>query len=148
MLSEIGQFLWSVFTHWQAYVTGGGITAIIAVFERLTSWRLSRRNYKLLVTIGFLSVAVFLAWRDEHIARAKLEVEFTPQFIREIDETAIAGRVSNDMCATTLESIIQMDMRNGGADSTVRGYALAIENGGHSVAARSIRMPFLNIRLS
>ena len=67
-MSEFWEFIKAVFSHWQAYVTGGGITAILQVWERLTGKSLSKRTYAILVMVGFLLVAFFLAWRDQHQA--------------------------------------------------------------------------------
>jgi hypothetical protein len=65
-MSEIGLFLWAVLAHWQSYVTGGFITAVLGIYERKTDKTIPWRLYVaiFLVTAGL--VAMFYAWHDEH----------------------------------------------------------------------------------
>src|SRR6266446_496733 len=67
-MGELWEFIKAVFSHWQAYVTGGGITAVLQVWERLTGHSLSKRTYAVLVMVGFLLVAFFWAWSDKNQA--------------------------------------------------------------------------------
>lgn len=68
LLRHVGLFAWAVFSHWQAWVTGGGIAALTQVVERLGGWTLSRPTYVRIFIVSFLLVAFFLAWRDQYTA--------------------------------------------------------------------------------
>jgi hypothetical protein len=73
MLREIGQFGVAVLSHWQAYVTGGTVTGIIAVTERLSGKSLPKKAYAAVFLGFFLLVSFFLAWDDEHHRADKLQ---------------------------------------------------------------------------
>ena len=79
---DIAKWIASIFFHWQAYVTGGGATAILQVWERLSGRQLSRKTYAQLVFGAFLFVAVFLTWREEHRAASTLEGAFLEPVLR------------------------------------------------------------------
>jgi cell division protein FtsB len=66
-MAEVLQFIWAVLSHWQAYVTGGVLTAVITAIERWRGKPFSWRFFAWFLGI-FLLVAFFLAWRDEHSA--------------------------------------------------------------------------------
>src|SRR5713226_1809607 len=65
-LGEIGQFTWAVLMRWQALATGGIVTAILLVLERVFDMPLARRDFILVVIVCFFLAAFFLAWRDEN----------------------------------------------------------------------------------
>jgi hypothetical protein len=65
-LREIGLFVWSVLTHWQALATGGIITGLLLVAEMVFDWPLSRQAFIVVVVVVFLLAAFFFAWRDEY----------------------------------------------------------------------------------
>lgn len=71
-LAELWEFTWAVFSYWQSYVTGGLITAIVRLCEKLTSKALPRRMYLVMFLVVFLVMSFFLAWQDEHRLRGKL----------------------------------------------------------------------------
>lgn len=59
-------FLISYLSHWQSYATGGVVTGLIAVFERLSSKQLTKKVYAA-IFIGIFSLAAFfLAWREQY----------------------------------------------------------------------------------
>jgi len=64
-LSDILIWSWAVLDHWQVLMTGGFITAILSGIqyrrEQSIPWKMARR-----IMAGFLLVAFFLAWRDQH----------------------------------------------------------------------------------
>jgi hypothetical protein len=62
--SDFLKFIFAVIGYWQAYVTGGILTALITIYERKREKPLSWRSYRWVV-VGFVVVAVFLAWRDQ-----------------------------------------------------------------------------------
>lgn len=66
-MAEVLQFVLAVLGHWQAYVTGGVLTAGITVIERWRGKPFSWRVFAIFLTI-FLLVAFFLTWHDEHSA--------------------------------------------------------------------------------
>jgi hypothetical protein len=127
--SDVMRFVTAVFSHWQAYVTGGGITAILAVIERLSSWRLPKKYYAVLITAGFLSVATFLAWRDEHRAAeaAKIAQGDAEKRLGEMNTPKLVGRINSVGVAPTgkheNDSIIVMvaTIKDAGAPSIVQG---------------------------
>lgn len=65
-LQEIGFFVWSVLTHWQALATGGIISGLLLVAEKVFDWPLSKQAFIDVVVIMFLLAAFFFAWRDKH----------------------------------------------------------------------------------
>jgi hypothetical protein len=66
MVSEIARFIWAVLSHWQAYATGGVVTGIVNVVERLSGKTLPKKAYALIFVIFFLLVAFFLAWHEQY----------------------------------------------------------------------------------
>jgi hypothetical protein len=70
-LRDIGQFVVAVVSHWQAYVTGGAVTGLLIVVERLSGKILPK---KAAIFLGFfLLVSLFLAWDDEHQRADRLQ---------------------------------------------------------------------------
>ena len=63
---EIGLFVWAVIAHWQSYVTGGVVTAIVTLFERKLNKTLVWKYYAIIFLASAGLVAVFYAWHDEH----------------------------------------------------------------------------------
>src|ERR1039458_4426709 len=66
MFSEIVIFVLAVVSHWQGYVTGGAITGLVALVERLFDWTMPKWAYGVLYLGVFLLVSFFLAWRDQY----------------------------------------------------------------------------------
>ena len=71
LLSEFFSFVYSTLNQWQALVSGGVVTALVAVFERVSGYHLTKRAYLALFVGTFLFVAFFLGWREER--RGRLE---------------------------------------------------------------------------
>jgi hypothetical protein len=65
MKDEVIKFIGAVISHWQAYATGGVVTGLIAVVERLSGWQMPKKAYAAIFLGAFLFVFFFLAWRDE-----------------------------------------------------------------------------------
>ena len=88
VLNEITRFGLAVVTHWQAYMTGGIVVAILSAYERLTRKTISRRIVVIAI-IAFFVVASFMAWRDQYRAAISAEDQFktltTPRFEGAID---------------------------------------------------------------
>jgi len=70
--TTVWAFLWAVKDHWIALMSGGVITVLLGVFERL-----SGKGVPLWVYIGilifFAFLACYLAWRDERKKAARLD---------------------------------------------------------------------------
>lgn len=66
MWSDFLVFCIAVVSHWQGYITGGAVTALVAVVERLSDWKMSKRAYATVFLGVFLFVSFFLTWRDEY----------------------------------------------------------------------------------
>lgn len=64
--SDLFHFAITILSYWQAYLTGGFITGVIGLVERLSHYRLTRRGYVGVFVVSFLLVSFFSAWRDEH----------------------------------------------------------------------------------
>jgi hypothetical protein len=99
LLKDIGQWLWSVATIWQAYMTGGIVWAIIGTYERVTQRTISVRSF-IYGVIAFLLAAFFFAWREQHnswlteqAARAKLETVRPYLVIEELSGDQIRAMV-------------------------------------------------------
>jgi hypothetical protein len=71
MLSDLGSFLFALWDHWQALVTGGLIAVVIVLVERRRDKPLSWRSFLIVMGIALLW-ACFGAWRDEHVERGKI----------------------------------------------------------------------------
>lgn len=65
-IHDIGRFVLAVVGHWQSYATGGVITGVIAVVERLSGKTLPKKAYGAIFIGVFLLAAFFLAWQDEY----------------------------------------------------------------------------------
>src|SRR5438128_615387 len=91
LFGDNAQFIWTVLSHWQAYMTGGIVMAAMFVYERLTQKTVSVR-----VVIGgiiaFLLVAFFMAWRDQNkqLERVTKDLERTKQDL-DTERKKVAG---------------------------------------------------------
>jgi hypothetical protein len=65
MFSELFMFLLAVVSHWQSYVTGGVLTAILVFVERLSNWKMPKWAFVTMFGGVFLLVSFFLSWRDQ-----------------------------------------------------------------------------------
>jgi hypothetical protein len=72
LFGDIGNFIVAVVSHWQSYVTGGVITGLIGVVERLSEWRMPKWAYASTFLGVFLLVSFFLAWREQYQEAQKL----------------------------------------------------------------------------
>lgn len=66
MLSDVGVFLVAVISHWQSYITGGAVTALIYIFERLTDWKMPKWAFAAVFLGVFLLVSFFLVWKEQY----------------------------------------------------------------------------------
>jgi hypothetical protein len=72
---DLFAFLISYLSHWQSYATGGVVTGLIAVVERLSGKQLTKKMYAA-IFIGIFSLAAFfLAWRDQYTRANDLATE-------------------------------------------------------------------------
>jgi hypothetical protein len=63
--SELLLFVKVYLSNWQSYATGGVVTGLISVGERLFGKPLPKKAYFLIFVVSFSLAAFFLAWRDE-----------------------------------------------------------------------------------
>jgi hypothetical protein len=79
---ELGEFLWAVITNWAGYTTGGLIVALLWLWSTLRQVPISRK-VGMAVSVGFLFIAFFTAWQEQHQlladANAKLDALTQPQ---------------------------------------------------------------------
>src|SRR5215204_1136357 len=68
-ISEISLFIYSTLSYWQALATGGIVTGVVGLIERLSGYHLTKRAYVGLFVGTFLLAAFFLGWREEHRQR-------------------------------------------------------------------------------
>lgn len=62
---DLWLFGYAVINHWQAFLTGGIVTAGIGIYEHKRNRNLSWQSYVVLIS-AFLLISFFEAWRDEH----------------------------------------------------------------------------------
>ncbi|HKG78892.1 MAG TPA: hypothetical protein VKA78_05720, partial [Pyrinomonadaceae bacterium] len=74
-ISEISLFIYSTLSYWQALATGGIVTGVVGLIERLSGYHLTKRAYVGLFVGTFLLAAFFLGWREEHRQRLQQEAE-------------------------------------------------------------------------
>jgi hypothetical protein len=79
MRREIVTFIWSFVSHWQTYVTGGSVTALITVWERLRNKNLPTRAYFLIFVVTFSIVGFFMAWREQYERAEGLHAKLNQQ---------------------------------------------------------------------
>jgi len=78
-LRDLGEFLWAVITNWAGYVTGGIIVALLWLWTSLVPREIPRetsRRIAIVLTLVFLLIAVFNAWREQKRAAAKVAADF------------------------------------------------------------------------
>jgi hypothetical protein len=85
MWSDIIVFAIAVVSHWQGYVTGGAVTGLVALVERLSGWTMPKKVYAALYVGVFLLVSFFLAWREQY--RAALTVPALQAQLQDRDNT-------------------------------------------------------------
>jgi len=64
-MSDVLQFVWAVLSRWQAYITGGVVTALITIVEKKRGKAFSWRVFVWFLAV-YLVVAFYLVWHDEH----------------------------------------------------------------------------------
>ncbi len=78
-MSLVLGWLWSMVTHWQSWVSGGGvgglILIIIVMIEKFhpRGWTMPKRWYAVIIGAFFVLGASFMAWRDEHRRADRLQ---------------------------------------------------------------------------
>jgi hypothetical protein len=99
LLNEIAKFILAALKHWQAYMTGGIIIAILSLYERAKKRSIPLRLMISIATV-FLMAAVFMAWRDQYHATIRAEEQLktltTPQFEGSIDMVAASPTTIKD----------------------------------------------------
>lgn len=93
ILNQIWMFFLAVLMHWQAYMTGGIIIAVMTAYGWLTKKEVSRRT-AIVAIIAFVIVAFFMSWRDEYLsainAQEKLDILTMPRFEGSIDMVSVS----------------------------------------------------------
>jgi hypothetical protein len=84
---DIIRWAWDVLSHWQVLVTGGAITAILAIIQLRRGESLPWRIYRWIL-LAFFVIALFLSWRDQY--RAKIALEHR---LSQLSVPVIAGRI-------------------------------------------------------
>jgi hypothetical protein len=72
-LTDIRDCAVAAFSYWQSYVTGGGITALAVLYEKIANRTLPRWTYLGLFLVVFVLMSFFLAWRAEHRLARQLD---------------------------------------------------------------------------
>lgn len=79
--SELQKFTSDVISYWQGFVTGGAITGLVVLVERMTSLKLTKAGFCGLFIVTFLLSSFFAAWRQQferaEAAESKLAVAAT-----------------------------------------------------------------------
>lgn len=126
IVSDFFLFLYSVLSYWQAYATGGLVTAIVGLFERFTEYRLTKKAYLSLFVVTFLLVAFFFAWRDEHAQSAA--------FVKRVAELEVALQKETQKhtpdIRVTVEDAFAGIVLDGSGDDTGLIFYLAVKNVG------------------
>jgi hypothetical protein len=134
---DIYTFFMSVITHWQAYVTGGAVVALVTLYERLSGNEISPRVV-VYGFIAFLVVAFFMAWRDvrneANVYKQNLDdlqksldmerTKNTPDFVGEIEQIVSGDSPEIHGC----QIFILMSIRNHGSQSIVEGWKIHIKS--------------------
>jgi len=81
--SEFLTFLWSFVSHWQSYATGGAVTGLIGVGERLWGKSLPKKVYFFIFVVTFSFVSFFMAWREQY-ERAQSESVYVETHIEPV----------------------------------------------------------------
>jgi hypothetical protein len=128
-LSDLILFIYTVLSYWQAYITGGLITAGVGIYERLTDKRLTKRAYVGLFVITFLLASFFLAWRDERLSLKNAKQELS----REKDQNApkLGGHIekviiSDSTDVNGAQVFVLLSIGNTGGTSIVEDFLLKI----------------------
>jgi hypothetical protein len=105
--SDLFHFAIAILSYWQAYLTGGLITGVIGMVERLSHYRLTKRGYVGVFVVTFLLVSFFSAWRDE-----RGNVEEVNKKIADIEAQSKKDSEKADKKIAELEAIIKKDAPN------------------------------------
>ncbi len=78
---EFKIFLLVFISHWQSYITGGAVTAVITLVERWREKTLPKRIYFIIFAVTFAMASFFMAWRDqfERAERLQISLNAKPQ---------------------------------------------------------------------
>jgi len=112
LFHDLARFVVAVVSHWQAYVTGGAVTGLVTLIERLTPWRLPKWAFAALFLGAFLLASFFLTWRDEYHRADALQATLNqhpiqPQF--QINIPPITVLPSQTSSGKTPAIVIKMD---------------------------------------
>jgi hypothetical protein len=144
LLSEIGEFVWSVVNNWAGYVTGGILIAFLWLWLALRQENVTREVASRLA-VAFLVVATFNAWRQKSEALSELQKRLaTPNL-----EGTIGSVWSGSFGARPL-LIITLFFKNPlGPPSGIIGYQLSVKlNDGKTVLGEIPVMPTDEVRVS
>jgi len=69
MIHQLFEWLWAMLTHWQGWLSGGGLGGLALIslylFERFSGRTVPKLWYSLIVFFFFFLGASFTAWRDQ-----------------------------------------------------------------------------------
>ena len=73
MLDDLGQYVLELADNWAAFMTGGLLSALVLVIERVRKNTISVWLFVLLFLVFGFAASSFTTWRNEHAARVKAE---------------------------------------------------------------------------
>jgi hypothetical protein len=82
-MSLVLEWLWSMITHWQSWVSGGGLGGLILIVLLMVEkfhprgWTMPKRWYAVIIGAFFVLGASFMAWRDERVLADQQGQEIT-----------------------------------------------------------------------
>jgi hypothetical protein len=82
--TEIKLFLLAFVSHWQSYITGGVVTAVITLVERWREKTLPKRVYFIVFAVTFAMAAFFMAWRDQFERAETLQIGFNAKPVQPV----------------------------------------------------------------
>ena len=103
---------------------------LLALYERLTGTKLSKRSYVAVFVVGFLTLAFFTAWRDQWVRANAAELALKtdkPDFELTYGTVMVSGMdVTNDNGTIDRYAAVFLPVRvfNHGAPSVIRGWKL------------------------
>jgi len=139
LLEDIRTFLLNVLRMWRAYPVAGLVVALLVIYGRIVRKAMSRRA---LVSgaVTFVTVAVFLGWREQYYFARSLEMEVVKARIKiaELDKpefeivraTSIIGdaiTIRGNRRDRATQVLLPLDITNLGSASIIKGIKLSAQ---------------------